>query len=209
VDDFDAFFQDRLSYEGLSIFHIAQRWASVFGWENLNVRPLDRAALVGGDLITDFMSLCGLDEAEAQLASLKRLPRANESPGWKTTEAIRAYYGDRTGLAGDHPLTRTAVPKRRRDRQTFRAVAEEVGAEMGWSEERGLYMTRAQAARCVSTYASWVESLNEHLSVKLPHPLSLEERDFVERPFLPDASHIDPGELRQFYDTWGERWAAR
>ncbi len=40
---------------------LLDRWANVFGQENLKIRPYEKDAFKNGDLVTDFLSLIGLD----------------------------------------------------------------------------------------------------------------------------------------------------
>ena len=205
TDDFDSFFSQRMERGNLTHFTIAERWASVFGWTAISVRLLSAASLIGGDLITDFLFSSGLNADAPELTALSRPPRANESPGWKTLEATKAVFGGRSGLSPDHPLIKANLPTKRLERRAFGSLAAEVGGKFGWEMDRGLYMTRAQAVSCVETFNLWTNQLNGHLVDKLPPPLKLEERGFVERPFLPDVSHIEAGELQTFYDEWGAR----
>lgn len=209
TDDFDSFFKVRINREDRSQLAIAERWANVFGWDAMAVRLLDPAALIDGDLLADFLASSGLDKDDPQLTALPRPPRANQSPGWRSIEAIRAVFGGRSGLPEDHALIREPLPTRREDRKQFGSIAEAVAHEMGWDKDKGLYMTLAQATACWETFGSTIKLLNENIKQKLPAPAPLEQRGFVERPFLPDVSHIDPGELRTFYDEWGSRLEAR
>ena len=72
---------------------------------------------------------------------------------------------------------------------------------------QGRYLTRAQAQLSLDTYVGAIAALNRRLSEKLPPPPGLEARGFVEREFLPDATHIPTDELRAFYDDLGDRLA--
>ena len=205
TDDFDTFFEFRSANDKVDQFKIAERWAKVFGWSAIRVRLLSPPALRGGDLIEDFMASAGLDPDSPELTALPRPARANESPGWKTLEAVRAFFGGRSALQQGHPLLRMDAPKTPRKRRRFGSAAEESALELGWPEDKGRYLTRAQAASCADAYALTVRQLNEYLEYTLPVPLGSTERDFVERSFLPDVTRIDPAELNSFYDAWGAR----
>ncbi|MEO7026939.1 MAG: hypothetical protein ABI056_05230 [Caulobacteraceae bacterium] len=207
--DFDSFFSKRAGKHYRTNFEIAERWASIFGWQAMCVRLLDTATLVGGDLITDFMFSAGLEKQAEKLASLPRPPRANENPGWKTVEAIRAVFGGQSGLKKDHALLREALPRKRLERREFGLLAQEVAREFGWDKERGLYLTADQAIQLSDTFDCSLRLLNEKLSEKLPDPVRFQEREFVARRFLPDVSCIDPDELHAFYGEWGARLAIR
>lgn len=200
--DFDTFFEFTVVNDKVDQFKVAARWASVFGWPSIHVRLLSPAALRGGDLTTDFLASAGLDPDAPELSALPRPPRANESPGWKTLEAVRAYFGGRSGLPDTHPLMKMKPPDTPRKRRNFKSAAETVCRELGWHEDKGLYLTGEQAALCADSHASTIRMLNEHLVEKLATPSGVEEHEFVERPFLPDVSKIDGAELRAFYDAW-------
>lgn len=53
---------------------IYDNWSSVFGAESVRVRLFHRAELIGGDLLEDFCSICGLDPSGKEMPS-----RANQS----------------------------------------------------------------------------------------------------------------------------------
>lgn len=209
TDDFDAFFARRVvENTQKNFFDIAARWASVFGWPAIFVRLLSPAALLRGDLITDFLDICGLDEDGTGPGALARPARANESAGWRTTEALRAIFGRRTGLPSGHPLIEAGLPTKKSAIRTFPTIPEALARDFGWDKDRGLYLTRAQAELCCEKFDCWVARLNEHVSQKLPASAGLEARGFVERPFLPEASRIETAELRAFYDAWGAKLEA-
>ncbi|MEO7026938.1 MAG: hypothetical protein ABI056_05225 [Caulobacteraceae bacterium] len=202
ADDFDTFFKFRAVNDEVDQFKVAERWAKVFGWPAIRVRLLSPPALRGGDLITDFLASAGLDPDAPELAALPRPPRANESPGWKTLEGVRAYFGGLSGLRDDHPLMRMESPDTPQKRKIFGFAAEAIGRELGWHEDKGLYLTDEQAALCADNHASTIQMLNEHLVELLPTSSGVEECEFVGRPFLPDVSKIDGAELQAFYDGW-------
>ena len=212
VRNFDKFFDQRIKNDVWNNFAIAARWAGVFGWDSVRVRALNKDSLRGGDLIDDFLESAGLDPDAPDVRNLLRPPRVNESPGWRTLEAVRGYFGGRSDLDERHPI-RKIIELRARgegrqgltERRNFGMIAEEIGVEMGWNTDRGQYMTRVQAELCVDTYNIWIDQLNQHLKAKLPAAIDLETRGFITRSFLPDLTHIDPHELAFFYDTWAGR----
>jgi hypothetical protein len=200
--EFDAFFAKRILDRRIDYFATAKRWADAFGWENLRVRLLDRDHLVNGDLIDDFLSIAGLDPAAQAVRSLRPNGTTNVSPGWRGIEAIRALYSERHGLPGDHPLAAAADhPRQKREQVGRRAI--EIGARLGWNDDRGRYLTIEQAQACLDANRAAVKALNEQLSSDLPAPLGLEQRGFVERDTVPDVTQIPPDELRAFYDELG------
>jgi hypothetical protein len=200
VADFDSFFDERLQARRVNYFQTAKRWADVFGWHQLRVRLLDIKHLVNGDLIDDFMAVCDLDLASVQ-ESIRRRPRiSNTSPGWKTLEALRALFS--AGDVSDLGYASGAKLKLK-ERKEIGKRAIKVGNELGWNDEKGYYLTRAQAQVCLEIFRSSIEALNECLPEPIPVPIDLESRGFRDREFLPDVGHIPTEELRSFYKGIG------
>ncbi len=200
---FDAFFEKRMADRRVHYFRTARRWAEAFGWENLRVRLLDPGHLLNGDLIDDFLSQADIDPADPRVAAMHRPGVVNVNPGWRVVEAVRALYGGRAALPPAHPLA-GAESHSRDERERISDLAIEVGAARGWNDDKGRYLTRAQAERCLEVYAASIHKLNRRLSQPLPRPLGLDERGFVARDHLPDATLIPPAELREFYDALAE-----
>jgi hypothetical protein len=71
--------QSRYRYRGL-----IDRWAAVFGKENIILRVFDRSLLKGGDIITDFLHSTGIQEDSFTIP-----PPLNESVGADVLEFIR------------------------------------------------------------------------------------------------------------------------
>ncbi|MEP2889373.1 hypothetical protein [Tateyamaria sp.] len=80
---FGQFFKRRM--QGESTYRSMERWVNVVGAERLSVRLLDRNWLEGGDLISDFASVCGFDET-----GLERPPTVNASLTASGAECLRA-----------------------------------------------------------------------------------------------------------------------
>jgi len=198
--DFDTFFEQKQAHDRFNAFEAANRWADAFGWDALVVRVLDPAMLVGGDLITDFLSQIGLDPESPLISNLPRRPRVNVSAGWKTLEAVRALFNGRSELDEDHPLARrvAADPPDFRKKQ-IGVAAEVVGGELGWNLDRGRYLTLAQAQWLHDAYRGVLNALNARLACDLPPPASLEARGFIAREFMPDAGRIPAATLKDFY----------
>jgi hypothetical protein len=199
--DFDTFFAERMKMRRVCFFATAERWANAFGWKNLQVRVLDPAHLVNGDLIDDLLAVCGVT-SQNDRCRLRQTGVQNAAPGWRVLEATRALCNGDHGLEPNSPLRRK-IEKKREDKD-FRIrlgyCAENAGDMRGWNADRGRYLTRFQAQHCYETYRQTVSLLNEKLPYKLPLPANLDSRGFREREFLPDVSHIPPRELRGFYD---------
>jgi hypothetical protein len=202
--DFDAFFDKRIVDRRVDYFATASRWADAFGWDNLRVRLLDRDHLLNGDLIDDFLGIAGVDPDSPAARGLRRTGVANVSPGWRGIEAIRALYGDRHGLPATHPLA-DATDHSRDTRTQIGRRALEIGARRGWNDDRGRYLTREQARRCLEVNRAAVKALNGRLSRDLPAPVGLKQRGFRDRKTAPDVSQIPAAELRDFYDELGGR----
>jgi hypothetical protein len=214
--DFDTFFATRINEPASDPFATAKIWANVFGWEALRVRLLDQGHLLNGDLIDDFLSCAGVDVARPEIRLLPRQERVNESSGWKCLEAGRALFSGRHGLRADHPLAMSLSAARvdaggkrvLRDMRLIEIHSADIARENGWAADRGRYLTREQAQKCLDVYGSAVRELNRFLDCKLPEPLDLDQRGFVEREFQPDSAHIPVGELTSHYDELGSRLAA-
>jgi hypothetical protein len=203
VHAFDAFFKKRMKDPRVDYYATAARWADAFGWANLRVRVLDRDHLLNGDLVDEFLSIIGLDPAGEAAQGLQRTGPANVRPGWKVLEAIRALYGGRHGLPDGHALANVTLHTYEQKILIGRR-ARKIGADMGWNDDRGQYLTRKQAQRCLDVYRTAIEAMNDRLPRKLPMPLDLEQRGFQEREATPDIAQIPPAELRAFYDKLGE-----
>jgi hypothetical protein len=198
--DFDQFFSGFIKSMKFDQFDVVDRWVSVFGWESMRVRVLNEALLVNGDLIDDFFTAIDVDPHMPQIISLQRQPNVNESAGWKTSEAVRALFAKQGMVESWRFLSKLADSNlSSSQRHLVGATAEEVAQTFGWTKDKGLYLTRSQAQICLDSYGNSVRKLNKHLPVAIPEPLSLEARGFVERQFLPDASHIGKQELGAFY----------
>ena len=201
IHEFDDFFKKRMRDRRIDYFATAQRWADAFGWESLRVRVLDRDHLLNGDLVDDFLSIAGVDPSEDRARRLRRPGAANVSPGWRVVEAIRALYGGRHGLPDGHPLA-DAVRHSRELREKTGRRALVIGARLGWND-KGRYLTRKQARRCLEAYQATIGALNMRLPSRLPKPRGLKGRGFVARDAVPDIAQIPPAELRAFYDELG------
>lgn len=208
--DFDTFFEQRIQQRRIGYFWTAKRWAEAFGWESIQVRVLDPRHLVNGDLIDDFLTVIGLDAGGEETLKLERPGLVNAAPGWKVLEAVRALYGDRHVFDSDHPLAKLnkghPLAKMVRSSEHPKVMGRRVmdaADRQGWNRDRGRYLSRPQAQICFDVYKATIDAFNEQLADRLPAPLDLDARGFVEREFMPDVTHIPRGELRAFYDDLG------
>jgi hypothetical protein len=201
--DFDQYFEQMLEEQRVDYFKTAARWAQEFGWGRLAVRALDRRFLVNGDLIDDFLSVLGIDPRNETGLEINRTGLRNTCFGWRVQEAVRALYAGTHDLPEGHPALKAM--KQSGDK-ALALLARDLGEEFGWLEDKGHYLTRDQAQRCLEVYRRNVDALNERLSSKLPRPVDLDERRFVARQQLPSAGLIPPGQLTRFYDQLGALW---
>lgn len=194
--DFDRFFGRIMRERQVDHFAMATRWADVFGWESLQLRLLDRKYLLNGDLLDDFMAICGVNGSGEASPHFRRPKNRNISPGWKVLEAVRALFANRPGLPAERPATEKMTPKEKRDLGLYAIRA---GKLRGWNDDKGNYLTASQAAQCVEMYSTGVQAINGRIREPLPLPPSLESRNFNARGFLPDIDLIPADELRAFY----------
>jgi hypothetical protein len=55
-------FDEYARRHGMHYVDFLDAWAAVFGQSNMSVRAYDRRDLIGGDLVTDFLSIIGIDD---------------------------------------------------------------------------------------------------------------------------------------------------
>ena len=202
VHDFYEFFEMRMRERRVHYFETARRWADAFGWENLRIRPLESAHLINGDLVDDFLCQAELDLNEPWVRSLQRTEARNSNPGWRVVEAMRALYGGREELPANHPLA-DAMRQSREQRRFVGRRGVRIGGKRGWNADRGFYLTREQAEQCLLVNDASIRQLNDHVDQQLPLPPGLDERGFVPRDQMPDASLIPRVDLHDFYDELG------
>lgn len=199
--DFDRFYKWRIAHKRADYFSTVENWAQTFGWENVRVRLLEARNLVNEDLIEDFLTAIGVNPDEAWAQSLVRPGVINAGSGWRVLEATRALFGGFHRLPESHPLvTMASRAKPLGKRRTIAGLAAAQGARLGWNEDKGCYLTRAQARDCLATFQTSIVKLNQVLPYKLPRPQSLEERGFKPRRFMPEAACISQSELADFYE---------
>lgn len=166
--DFDEYY--KLTRPTMTILPRLERWADAFGWEKIRVRPLEPAALVGGDLITDVLHALDVKDSPGDVASL------NITPHWITLELQRALV-----LAAAEAPAVTIDPKSaRRTRAFIESCVSDV------KPHRVQYFTKEQWRDLAELYRADMESLSKRMGT--PLPVSLREPE--ERPFLPAFSAI-------------------
>jgi hypothetical protein len=208
--DFDRFFELHMSKKIIDYLEIARPWAEMFGWGNLRVRVLDAGTLVNGDLIDDFLAALDVDPGDPRLQSLVRPGVFNVTDDWRVVEALRALHKGDVRLAAGHPLSLfLARADRKFDQGCVERMAVEVGERLGWSGDKGDYLTRPHIQRCADIYAKSVEGLSRALAERMPAPGAIDPSGRKERRFLPEARQIPPAELKAFYDEMGDCFARR
>lgn len=90
---FPAFLEQHTSADYLSKSHAnyhakLEPWREAFGREAIVVRPFDASAFRAGDLVTDFLDACGLDDVEA-IAALPRAPSTNVAIPSELADLVR------------------------------------------------------------------------------------------------------------------------
>ena len=130
------------------------------------------------------------------LGRLDRPGTRNATPGWRVLEALRGLHSGGHGLPDGHPLVKEA----RKRSWLLPTISAEIGERYGWNQDRGCYLTRAQAQQCIDINSAAIEALNEKLSDRLSPPRDLNAMQFRERDHLPNLSDIPREELRRFYD---------
>jgi hypothetical protein len=83
ADDIDDFIRKRGMGRRVSMLAGLRPWVEVFGAENIRLRSLSPANLVGGDLIQDLLAALGVT------TPMPPFRRANESPHWTFLEMAR------------------------------------------------------------------------------------------------------------------------
>lgn len=192
LDDFDTYFARRDVENRYDLLARIETWAEAFGWPSIRVRALDSRNLVGGDLIEDFLSVCGVSLAELGVVDAKGLRRRNVSDGWKTVEVIRQLH---LALRAELDGASTAAESIRESMASrIHTICKKVMSDLDLDAERAIYMSKLQRNVCNSVYAREVEKLNDKMGgAIIPAP----ELDAgVERPFLPVIDRI-PARERQ------------
>lgn len=87
AEDMDGFIARRNLGRSVSMLAGLRPWVEVFGAENIRLRSLNPANLVGGDLVEDLMAATGVT------ARMPPFHRVNESPPWTFLELARSING--------------------------------------------------------------------------------------------------------------------
>lgn len=165
--DFDQFYEN--SRNTISVLPSLNRWARVFGWGAMRIRPLEADALVGGDLVADVMDALGV---EGEITNVEAL---NVAPHWMVVELQRAVV--RAGRERSLPISPHSA---RYMRRLFERCMTDTASP------RIQYVTRAQWDDLAAAYEADMLALNGKADV--PRPATAPPPG--ERAFLPDFSRV-------------------
>lgn len=167
VEDFDAYYKAKRPR--ISVLPALERWAEVFGWEAMHIRPLLPEALADGDLVADVLKVLGVNALPPDVET------RNVSPHWMSLELQRALAAAAKSKSVAFDL-RTA----KRTRQLFEMCTS------GVKPNRIQYLTKDQWLDLAELYRADMEILGRHLGQSFPVNLTTPP----ERPFLPDVSRV-------------------
>lgn len=167
VEDFDTYYQ--AMRRSISALPRLERWAEVFGWEAMHVRPLQAASLAAGDLVADVLHALGVNAIPPDVET------RNVSPHWMSLELQRALAASAKSKSVTLDLRSAKLT-----RQLFEQCTD------GVEPRRMQYLTKDQWLDLAELYRSDMETLGQHVGqsflVDLPAP--------PDRPFLPDFSAV-------------------
>jgi hypothetical protein len=188
LKDFDSFFE--AGWQNLSVVARLEKWAGVFGWESLRIRPLDASVLVGGDLISDLLHALGAEDPPPKVL------RKNESPHWMILEIMRAL-----GIAA----TKSAIGSV--DNRSIKVLRRLIEDCIDPNTPRRIqYLTRAQWLEAADLYQNDMGVLARHIGMTIPASL----RGPQEREFLPDFNAVPRDVRRAIHDRMQDaRFSAR
>lgn len=187
--DFDAFFERYMAKP--SHFDIISRWAAVFGWPAIQVRPFQRDLLVGGDIVADLLSVMGLSLADLGVTPTREV---NSAPGWKSLETLRAVWQALEDTPGAMVDERITPGLRNLCRDTVEAC---LAKQDGRADDA--YLSLAQRRRCAEATARDVAALHKLLTPPgLAMPAATAQS---ERRFLPSIEQVPSAELIKVITT--------
>lgn len=167
IENFDVYYT--AMRKSISALPRIERWAEVFGWKAMHVRPLLPEALHDGDLICDVLHALGLNAISPDVETL------NVSPHWMSLELQRAVARAARSASVAFDLRSAKLT-----RQLFEKCTE------GVEPRRVQYLTREQWLDLAELYRLDMEALGRHMGQ--PFPVNLTPPP--ERPFLPDFSAV-------------------
>lgn len=206
---FDKYFKRQT--RGRDREQVILKWGNAVGFDALRVRTLDKSALVGGDLLTDFCAALGMKEGAIAEANPESLRSANVAVPWEAAEFIREFGIRASKMIDDlEPAQRERFDREvarsgkivetnrdagRRDRRnTLRPTkfADVCVAALGsiGSTGKAQYLTVAQSEQLEEEYQAQLAAIsarvsNARLDYTPPPPLP-------ERPFEPSFEEVSP-----------------
>ena len=202
--DIDTFFALTEDWVRFRVSEIIGRWGEVFGWDKVRVRPLEREALVGGDLVSDAVAAVGLPASVVEEAPAATRETLNASPPWEAVETLRTIYAavDAAGLDWKRLGRSNRVQRKKYNEpggekgvvykinRLEDACAEAALAAGGGG--RVQYLTPEQWSSLRALYVTEIDRLNVHLDKPIAVP---DEAPPPQRPFLPSFEAM-PAEVR-------------
>lgn len=157
---------------------LLSKWSSVFGADSLTPRIFQRDALAGGDLLRDFLEVCGLGSHYSDFAVP---PRQNEALSAHTTHIVDIFNRIRKEQKETSPAL---------DRLREKLIAELETAHPGepWMP------TRDEAKRFAGTYAESNAALGEKWFSGSPF-----DDDFSEYPETQSTPEISWSETAEMF----------
>lgn len=167
AQDFDAFYNT--IRRGATALPGLERWAEVFGWESMHVRPLLPEALAGGDLVSDVLHALGVNALSPDVET------RDPTQHWMSLELQRALAeaAQSRSVAFD---SRAATVTRR----LFEKFA------TGVEPRQVQYFTKDQWLELADLYRTDMAAVGQHLGLSFPIDLAVPP----ERQFLPDLAHV-------------------
>lgn len=181
VNDFDAFFDTYLD-DNERAFERFERWAQGFGWAHVQVRHFDRAHLVGGDVVEDFLRALGLSRVQLKVEGASE---RNLAPPWQAVEVMREVFREFGRIGGtENDAWMDAM------RKQVRMACESAVPPAGQSAAKVDYVSSTQRARCNALTQQDIDDFNR----QLPAPGCLPALKLSEdgRAFLPSVAQVAP-----------------
>lgn len=167
VQDFDAFYST--IRRGVTALPGLERWAEVFGWEAMHVRPLLPETLAGGDLVSDVLHVLGVNALSPDVET------RDATQHWMSLELQRALAEAAQSRSTAFDFRAATVTRRLFEKFTS-----------GVEPRRVQYFTTDQWLELADLYRTDMAALGQHLGMSFPINLTAPP----ERPFLPDLAHV-------------------
>lgn len=167
VQDFDAFYNT--IRRGVTALPGLERWAEVFGWESMHVRPLLPEALAGGDLVSDVLHALGVNALSPDVET------RDPTQHWMSLELQRALAEAAQSRSAAFDFRAATVTRRLFEKFTI-----------GVEPRQVQYFTTDQWLELAELYRTDMAALGQHLGQSFPVNLTAPP----ERQFLPDLAHV-------------------